>query len=476
MEDLLPATGYRFRTPSPKRRGARGAPKEYSDRYIPSRAGTNWEVGMGGLLDEKENEARTGNKPTQPARTGETAQADKYQQLLHAELLGATSSPPPRSPEASGEPAVLRTPERRGLLGYKSSPEAAFEDVMSLSPFQSRSGEASAPRSPPRQVPKKPARILDAPGLSTDFYLNLIDISSEDTLAVGRCARVSLWHAPTKRATELCDVGPQDSVSSVSWAPNGTHLAVGSTKGDVQLWDTQECKRLATFSGHSGRVCAMAWNGQVISSAGLGGDILQHDWRQGKEPVAVLRSHPEEVCGLRWSPDGTHLASGSSDGSICIWAAGNNAAPITQIDGHQAAVKALAWSPHHRGVLATGGGTADRCIKIWNALSGTMRSSLDTGAQVCNLMWSQSVNEILSTHGYAQNEICIWKCPAISQVATLRGHGSRVLYLAAFRDGKTIVTGDENESLFVWNNVFPTAKPRLSERLSSPLLLSPPIR
>ena len=31
----------------------------------------------------------------------------------------------------------------------------------------------------------------------------------------------------------------------------------------------------------------------------------------------------------------------------------------------EAAVKALAWCPHDRHVLATGGGTADRCIKLW---------------------------------------------------------------------------------------------------------------
>ena len=33
-------------------------------------------------------------------------------------------------------------------------------------------------------------------------------------------------------------------------------------------------------------------------------------------------------------------------------------------------MKALAWSPHERNILASGGGTADRSIKIWNVVTG----------------------------------------------------------------------------------------------------------
>ena len=51
---------------------------------------------------------------------------------------------------------------------------------------------------------------------------------------------------------------------------------------------------------------------------------------------------------------------------------------------HQAAVKAVAWCPWQSGILATGGGTADKTIKIWNINSGTMIKSIDTKSQVIN--------------------------------------------------------------------------------------------
>jgi len=37
-----------------------------------------------------------------------------------------------------------------------------------------------------------------------------------------------------------------------------------------------------------------------------------------------------------------------------------NPTPLAKFSDHQAAVKAIAWSPHQHSLLASGGGTADR--------------------------------------------------------------------------------------------------------------------
>lgn len=81
--------------------------------------------------------------------------------------------------------------------------------------------------------------------------------------------------------------------------------------------------------------------------------------------LKVLRGgHTQEVCGLRWSPDGRYLASGGNDNVVNVWeASGRN---VHKYTSHTAAVKALAWCPWHASTLATGGGTDDRSIKLWN--------------------------------------------------------------------------------------------------------------
>lgn len=121
---------------------------------------------------------------------------------------------------------------------------------------------------------------------------------------------------------------------------------------------------------------------------------------------------------------------------------------------HAAAVKAMAWSPHQHGLLVSGGGTADRTIRFRNTLTGTTIKTVDVGSQVCNLMFSKTLNEIVSTHGYSHNQINIWKYPKMEKVATLTGHTYRVLYLAMSPDGSTIVTGAGDQTLRFWN-VFP---------------------
>ena len=86
-------------------------------------------------------------------------------------------------------------------------------------------------------------------------------------------------------------------------------------------------------------------------------------------PERRLVGHRQEVCGLKWSPDNQYLASGGNDNKLFVWNS-SMTQPVHTFTEHLAAVKAIAWSPHHHGLLASGGGTADRCIRFWNTLTG----------------------------------------------------------------------------------------------------------
>lgn len=85
---------------------------------------------------------------------------------------------------------------------------------------------------PPRKIPKIPYRILDAPGLQDDFYLNLVDWSAQNVLAVALESAVYVWNATTSTVSELFDLaGTGDSVTSLSWSAKGDHLGVGTRSG-----------------------------------------------------------------------------------------------------------------------------------------------------------------------------------------------------------------------------------------------------
>jgi len=317
-------------------------------------------------------------------------------------------------------------------------------------------------------------KILDAPDLQDDFYLNLVDWSSQNVLSVGLGACVYLWSACTSQVTKLCDMTPDnDTVTSVSWSERGNFVAVGTHRGYVQIWDVLANKKVNTLEGHTARVGALAWNGDNLSSGSRDRLILQRDIRT--PPLASerkLAGHRQEVCGLKWSPDNQYLASGGNDSKLFVWNS-SSIQPVHTFTEHLAAVKAIAWSPHHPGLLASGGGTADRCIRFWNTLTGQAMQSVDTGSQVCNLAWSKHSSELVSTHGYSQNQILVWKYPSLVQVAKLTGHHYRVLYLAMSPDGESIVTGAGDETLRFWN-VF--SKARSQKEAKSALNLFTSIR
>ncbi len=112
----------------------------------------------------------------------------------------------------------------------------------------------------------------------------------------------------------------------------------------------------------------MAWSKKLLSTGSRDKTILQRDLRVHKSYVQKLSEHGQEICGLKWSKDDQYLASGGNDNKVIVWNV--NGHSINKFCDHKAAVKAIAWSPHQHGLLATGGGTADRMIKMRNIFTG----------------------------------------------------------------------------------------------------------
>lgn len=318
-----------------------------------------------------------------------------------------------------------------------------------------------------RKVPSAPLRILDAPDIVDDYYLNLISWGKNNILAVALAQSVYLWNASTGDIQHLMTVdGANDYVTSVSWCtiPGQTsYIAIGTNSTVIHIMDAQSLRKIRTLAGHSGRVSAMTWNQHWLTSGSRDAMIYNHDVRAPLDIVTKYKQHEQEVCGLKWNDDGTCLASGSNDNTVCLWDSAmsgqtsfqqrnqNDQAPRLVLEQHKAAVKALDWCPFHRGLLASGGGTADRCIKFWNSSSGAMLNSIDTGSQVCSIVWSKHQRELCSSHGYSENQLILWKYPTMTKIKELTGHTARVLNMELSPDGSTVVSAAADETLRFWD-------------------------
>ncbi|GLV44001.1 fizzy [Carabus blaptoides fortunei] len=399
------------------------------DRFIPSRSNSNFDLGH-----FKINQATEESEVPSPQK--------EMQRIMSENLHGNDIS-------------------KQRILAYQNkAPEApeGFQNPMRIIYTQTKT--PASVKSGSRYIPQAPDRILDAPDIIDDYYLNLMDWSANNLLAVALGSNVYLWNAGTGNIEQLPELEGNDYVCSLSWIQEGDYLAVGTTTGTVELWDCSKMKRLRIMEGHSARVGALSWNSYILSSGCRSGQIIHHDVRQRDHIVASINGHSQEVCGLKWSTDGKYLASGGNDNVLNIWQAvsgshHSHTQALHTFTSHQAAVKALAWCPWKPNILASGGGTADRCIKFWNVNSGTCLNTVDTKSQVCSLLWSSTYSELVSGHGFANNQLIIWKYPLMNKVAELTGHTARVLHLAMSPDGSTVLSAGADETLRLWKSYLP---------------------
>ncbi|KAL6931165.1 uncharacterized protein HGUI_01345 [Hanseniaspora guilliermondii] len=359
------------------------------------------------------------------------------------------------------------------LVSLVNSPENSKTKIIKNSDIKLRKDSNDLLKKPIntiRDIPKVPYRVLDAPGLTDDFYLNLIDWSKKNWLGVVLDKKCFLTHESNGSVVQLADLMNEDSIyhSSIKWSNTGEHIALGLSNGITEVYDMVTSKPIRTFSGHSDRVGSLAWNNQILTTGSRDSKILHRDLRAPDQYISLSQLHTQEVCGLSWNTTENKLASGGNDNLVFVYDY-LNAKATHKINEHTAAVKALAWSPHTRGVLATGGGSADKCLKIWNINNSTKIKEVDTGSQICNIIWSKLTNEIVTSHGFSRFHLTCWDYETLSPIAILKGHTFRVLHLALSSDGTTIVSGAGDETLRFWK-VFEKPVSKTALTLSSKTL------
>lgn len=319
--------------------------------------------------------------------------------------------------------------------------------------YQRHSNKPSviASSKPSNSLPLEAYRILDAPGLIDDFYLNVLEWGRRDLLGVALGGNVYLWNGHTETVSQLGTVSEEEvTVSALSWIHDGTTLAMARGKA-VELWDVERGKRLRMLVHGADRSAALSWNRALLSMGLKDGRIQTHDVRQARSLVSEVHPHTAEVCGLSWSVDGRRLASGGADQQLCIMDPSLNV-----LKPFQSSVKAIAWCPWQPSLLAVGGGRQDPRISLYDTTTGTCLSSYDTGAQVSAIRWSMHTRELVSAHGYPRAHIAKYRLLANHSLNLLgeresAHQGHRILHACLSPDGQSLVTAGADETLRFWS-------------------------
>nr|KYP53626.1 Anaphase-promoting complex subunit cdc20 [Cajanus cajan] len=353
------------------------------------------------------------------------------------------------------------------MLVFRGSPKSSRKSIRLID--EMRQEEAAALQNTcnqhhyPRKLPKGESRILDAPNIRNDYYANIMDWGENNILAIALGSDMYLWNSKNSNVFKLFNDTNNDFPTSVSWSNDAKYLAIGSMNSKLQLWDAETSKPIRILKGHGQRIATIAWNGHILTSGSHDKNIINHDVRARRNVISRLKAHRGEVCGLKWSRRGNILASGGNENHIYVWDLTKMSSSkfLHCFKDHSAAVKALAWCPYDSGVLASGGGTEDRCIKIWNI--------------VCGLEWNRHHKELLSGHGFStsahHNQICLWRYPSMTKVGGLDRHASRVLHLSQSPDGLTVVSAGADETLRFWDVFGPVTNTSEISDLASLLSL-----
>jgi len=309
-----------------------------------------------------------------------------------------------------------------------------------------------------RHISTSPIAVYDVGDIENDYYLNVVNWHpTKNLLAVAVKNRINLYNFDDESVSGLSEIGiggdePRYTITSLRWIPRHEMcLAIGMSNGTIEVWDVHKSAKLRKLHNHQSRVCSLSWNKNLLASGSSDTKIVIYDpLRSSAQYITQIQCHDQEVCSLEWSPDGTKLASGGNDNIVNVWQLHSN--HFRAFRDHTAAVKALAWCPFKPSVLASGGGTADRHICLWDTNTGECINTVDTRSQVSSLRWSPNpYRELVSGHGFSQNSLLVWECPSLKKIAVLDNHKDRILHTAQSPRGNIVASVSADGHMKTWN-------------------------
>ena len=293
---------------------------------------------------------------------------------------------------------------------------------------------------------------------------------------------VQLWDTATGQLLKTL-TGHNSFVNSVCFSPDGTILAGGGGNGNIFLWDaaTGELRKTPIIKHkpqvsaakpthildgidppiikHKPQVSSVRFSpdGTVLASASdlpikennfgrYQGSIVQlWDVDTGKHLKTF--KHQMWVHHLCFSPDGTILASndGGSKGKVHLWSTANG--QLLKTLKHESGISSLCFSPDGT-TLTTG--SADGTVRLWDTSTGQLQNTLTSHTSaVRNICYSFDGRVIASRS--SDEIIRLWSVSTGHLQKTITGHTSSVKSICFSPDGTTLAIGSSDNNVRLWN-------------------------
>ncbi|KAG2374241.1 hypothetical protein C9374_011078 [Naegleria lovaniensis] len=215
----------------------------------------------------------------------------------------------------------------------------------------------------------------------------------------------------------------EGTVNDIAFDYTSQFLLSCSSDNTAKLWSLQYQQFVSCFLGHSQAPlsCDISYDGRVVATGGKDKVIKLFDSGSAK-CIVDLKQHTDFVNKVRFSPDGTCLASCSKDHTIRIFDLRYSGRPLQKYDGHQFPVSSIDFHKSGNYLISTG---EDNNVKIWNLMHA-------------QLMY------------------------------TISGHVGSTTCARFSMDGSLFATGGTDSSVLLWNSNFASRHAELSEIANNP--------
>jgi len=244
--------------------------------------------------------------------------------------------------------------------------------------------------------------------------------------------------------------GHTNWVTGVAHLPGGRRIITCSLDGSLRLWDLESGVQI----GNDWRDCenkgawsiALSPNGKSVASGSWDGNVRLWDV-ETKKVVAIWTGHTDAVKSFCWSVDGERLVSGSDDGTIRVWDVESGDTILGPVKtGHQI-VYAVIYSPDARKIAT--GGQNENALKIWDAKTGNLLSTIKHGFQVLSLAWTSDQKKLIAG---SYGSIRIFDTATWQQIAILEGHELGIPFsLSLFQNDRLLASASDDGTAHLWN-------------------------
>ena len=211
--------------------------------------------------------------------------------------------------------------------------------------------------------------------------------------------------------------------------------------------------QIAALQAHADDVNSVAFSpdGTILASGGSEGwneDGTVKLWDvETKQYIATFVGHTDDVSSVSFSPDGKTLASGSFDNTVKLWDV-ETKQNIATLEGHTGRVHSVSFSPDGK-TLASGSGYPDNMVLLWDVATKQYITTLE-GHESAVISASFSPDGTLLVSA-SLGRIKLWNVATHTNIATFEGHTDAIWSVAFSPDGKTLASGSDDGTVKLWD-------------------------